>query len=477
MAYTRLDPLQIDGWGALGNAGWDWLSFFPYYYKSEGFQIPNAQMQAAGASYCSSCHGYGGPLKVGYTRSMATDNIPHLLNSTSINLGIPANLDVNSNIMRGFTVYPRTVDTVLDVREDAARAYYWPITSRQNLVLLANTIVTNIVWNSTTSNGNITASGVQARNSAGISKTYLANKEIILAAGSLKTPQILELSGVGNPNILSKLGIPVKVALPAVGENLQDQINNGMSFSSNANKPYTGQRGYALYANASDIFGSSKASIASSVQSTLSSYANSIAAASNGASTASQILAELTIQYNQLFTSQIPMAEIIFYTSGTTLSTEFWGLLPFARGNVHISSKDPTVAPSINPNYWLATWDRDAQVAIAKFIRRLFSTSPLKDIVTGENKPGLSRVPASANTDVWTQWLKSTYRPNYHTVGTMAMKPRTKGGAVSNRLVVYGTRNVRVVDASVWPTQATGHLCSTVYAVAEKAAVMIREDN
>ena len=478
MSYTRLDPAELNAWATLNNdQSWSWNQFLQYYYKSEHYQVPTAQMLSDGVTYCTSCHGYSGPVKTGYTNGLATDNLHNLYNSTTTNLGIPPNQDVNSAKMRGFTIYPRTVDTALNVREDAARAYYWPYTNRTNLVLIPNTTVTNIVWAQGTSGGNITASGVQATNNAGVTTIYQANHEVILAAGTLKTPQVLELSGVGNPTILNKYNIPVKVSLPGVGENLQDQINNAAGFSSNAQTSYTGERGWALYANATDIFGSSTSSEASTVKSALSSYASQAAAQSNGAVTSSELLAEFTTQYNLLFQTQVPMAEIVFYTSGTKLEAQYWGLLPFARGNVHINSASPSAAPTINPNYWMTNWDRDAQIGIAKFIRRFFATAPLSSIVTGETSPGLSKVPSNADTTTWSNYLKSVYRPNYHPVGSAAMKPRSKGGVVSPRLLVFGTTNVRVVDASCWPTQVSGHLSSTVYAVAEKAAVMIQQDD
>ena len=133
--------------------------------------------------------------------------------------------------------------------------------------------------------------------------------------------------------------------------------------------------------------------------------------------------------------------------------------------------------PSINPNYWMIGWDREAQVGIAKWIRKLFATAPLSSLVTTESYPGTSIVPTDASSSTWASWLKSQYRPNYHTVGSMAMKPRSSGGAVSDRLLVYGTTNVRVVDASIWPTQLCGHLMSTLYAVAESAADLIKQDD
>ena len=267
------------------------------------------------------------------------------------------------------------------------------------------------------------------------------------------------------------------MALPAVGENLQDQINNGLTYAGTAQAAYTGQRGYAVYPNVTDIFGSSTASMASSVKSAIASHASAAAAQSNNASTVAELQAEFTTQYNLLFQSQIPVAEVIFYPSGTSLASQYWGLLPFARGNVHISSADPKVQPTINPNYWMFGWDKQAQIGIAKWIRKLFATAPVNSLVTKESYPGISTVPADASDTTWTNWLKSQYRPNYHTIGSMAMKPRSSGGAVSDRLMVYGTSNVRVVDASIWPTQLCGHLMSTLYAVAEHAADIIKQDN
>ena len=276
---------------------------------------------------------------------------------------------------------------------------------------------------------------------------------------------------------MSKYNIPVKVSLPGVGENLVDQINNGLTYSGTAKTAYTGQRGYAVYPNVTDIFGSSTASVASSVKSAIPSHASAVAAQSNNASTVAQLQSEFTTQYNLLFQSQVPVAEVIFYPSGTSLASQYWGLLPFARGNVHISSSDPTVQPTINPNYWMLGWDQEAQIGVAKWIRKLFGTAPLSSLVTKESFPGTAAVPTSASDSTWASWLKSKYRPNYHTVGSVAMKPRASGGAVSERLVVYGTSNVRVVDASIWPTQLCGHLMSTLYAVAERAADLIKQDH
>jgi choline dehydrogenase-like flavoprotein len=119
-------------------------------------------------------------------------------------------------------------------------------------------------------------------------------------------------------------------------------------------------------------------------------------------------------------------------------------------------------------------WDMQEQVETARFIRKLYGTAPFSALIGDETKPGLETVPASDNDDAWAEWVKDTYRTNYHPVGTAAMMPRSVGGVVDSSLKVYGTANVRVVDASVLPFQVCGHLVSTLYAVAERASDIIK---
>ena len=198
MSYTRADDVQIDAWETLGNTGWNWKNLLHYYLKSESYQIPGPNQIKGGASYVPAYHGFKGPLKVGYTNKTATDSLASTINSTFQSLGVPWSRDVSGGKMRGFTVYPRTVDPIASVREDAARAYYWPYTSRTNLHMMTNTAVTKILWASG-SGANFTASGVQVTKSDGSTAIVNATKEVILAAGAIKTPMLLEVSGIGNP--------------------------------------------------------------------------------------------------------------------------------------------------------------------------------------------------------------------------------------------------------------------------------------
>lgn len=211
MAYTRAEDVQIDAWQEIGNSGWNWTTLFPYYLKSEDYQVPNSTDVAAGASYNLKYHGFDGPLKVGHPPKQSSD-LPGILNTTYQSLGVPWTADTNGGKMRGFNYVPFTIDHAQNVREDAARAYYWPFTSlRSNIDVLTNTRADKIVWkdetpsnetsssNRTIASGDAVADGVQITASNGNTSVIKVSKEVILAAGSLRSPAILELSGVGNP--------------------------------------------------------------------------------------------------------------------------------------------------------------------------------------------------------------------------------------------------------------------------------------
>ncbi|KAL1643757.1 hypothetical protein SLS58_004773 [Diplodia intermedia] len=478
MSYTRAEAVQIDAWEKIGNTGWNWEALYPYYLKSEKYQPPAAEQIASGATYNPEYHGFEGPLGVGYAKDEAAHDFPSLLNESYQAIGIPFPQDVNGGSMRGFTIYPRTVDTEANVRSDAARAYYWPFsTSRQNLHLSLNSTVTRVLLDSSTHpDGDAVASAVEVVAANGTKIIINASREIILSAGALRTPSILELSGIGNTQILSKASIKTKVSLPGVGEHLIDQINSGMTFSKATSQMYTGASASASYPNVTDIFGNSTSAFASAVLAALPAYASAISAQNNNCTTAEDMLSLLKLQHSLIFEAQVPVAEIISWPAEDSFGSQYWSTLPFTRGNIHVTSSDPSAAAKINPNYFMLGYDVDSQVEIARWVRKLFATAPLADVVGAETWPGTKAVASNASDAAWSRWLKRNYRGNYHVLSTAAMMPREKGGVVDERLKVYGTANVRVVDASVFPFQVCGHLMSTLYAVAERASDLIKED-
>jgi choline dehydrogenase-like flavoprotein len=489
MSYTRAESGQIDLWEKVGNKGWNWKALFPYYQKSEGFQVPYSDQIDDGADYYIGYHGERGPLNVGWPKVMTNGSVLPILDETFSELGVPYNRDINGGNMVGLTSHPNTIDRDANIREDAARAYFWPVENRSNLKIISNTHAKKIVWGND-SDGQAVAIGVEVTGPDGNEVIY-ASKEVILSAGSLKSSVLLELSGIGNPDILYKYNIPLKVKLPTVGENLQDQTNNGLSYA--GEEFWIGGPTFSALPSAEQIYGDRVSEIASSIKSSLEGYAKTVSNSSNGAVQEANLLEAFQFQHDLIFKSRVPYAEIVFLPIGHSFSSEYWPLLPFSRGSIHIQSADSFKPAAINPNYFMFEQDLDAQAQLAKFIRKAFGTSPLSEFVAEEFAPGLDRVPGNASDSTWRSWVQSNCiysiscsqprrlansssdRSNFHPVGTASMLPRDKGGVVSPELKVYGTKNVRVIDASVLPFQLCGHLTSTLYAVAERASDLIKK--
>lgn len=198
MTYIRADAEEIDAWEALGNEGWNWKTLLPYYKRVENFTRPTEAQVALGASYEAKFHGEDGPLHVGNLYSLPDALFHNLVQETWQNLGYSLNPDVNSGDTRGFNVNPMTVDRDENLRWDAARGYYYPVENRANLQVLHGTVV-KLIWDSLQKGEGKTSSGVEVLDLCNNSISLEVGKEVILSAGSLRTPLILEASGVGNP--------------------------------------------------------------------------------------------------------------------------------------------------------------------------------------------------------------------------------------------------------------------------------------
>ncbi|TVY83339.1 Glucose oxidase [Lachnellula suecica] len=470
MTWVRGEKSQIDAWGAIGNKGWSWDELLPYYKKSENFTVPSAAQLEAGASYHPSDHGESGPLKTGYPFGLQNGSLHETVATAWGSLGMPPILDANGGHVRGFTVWQSTVDRDANIREDAARAFYYPFQDRPNLYIFLNTTANRIVWSDASEDA--VAEGVEITSSYGIVSVIRASREVIISAGSYRSPTILELSGIGNPSILETFGISNIVDLPSVGENLMDQPNNVLIY--NSSTIFNGTTSYVAYGNTTDF------DMELPSDDDLSVWAEKVAAANDNAVNASSLEYLFKVQSDLI--RYVPNAESIFSTGKTfgyppsvIIATAFWLLMPFSRGSVHINSSDPLAYPTINPNYFTVDYDLKTQAAIAKWTRSFWMTSGMRDLAT-EISPGYDILPGNATDAQYAEWVKTTFSSNSHPLGTAAMMPRELGGVVDSSLKVYGTKNVRVVDASVMPFQMSGHLTATIYAIAEKAADLIKAD-
>jgi choline dehydrogenase len=198
MTYIRGDTAQFDAWESLGNPGWNWATLFPYYKKSEKYTVPSATQLAAGATFEYQNHGFDGHVHVGYPLALVNGSFAPEVIQTWEGMSLPHNPDLNRGDVRGFSMGPQTLDREQNVRWDAARAYYYPVENRNNLKIIKGT-VKRVTWAPDKHNNLLVANGVEFLTDDGGSTLLSATKEVIISAGSVRTPLVLESSGIGNP--------------------------------------------------------------------------------------------------------------------------------------------------------------------------------------------------------------------------------------------------------------------------------------
>ncbi|KAI1258957.1 glucose oxidase [Xylariaceae sp. FL1019] len=484
MAYVRGDKTQFDAWEELGNPGWNWNELLPYLKKVEKMFSPESWQVDLGASMRPENHGFDGELHVGYALTQQNASLYGALQKSWAELGQPANDDVNSGSTKGFGICPQTLDPELHLRWDAASAFLSPVDHRSNLQLINGT-ATRVTWADLDTNSiRPEASGVEYVTSDGEVRNVLASREVILSAGTFRTPLILERSGVGNPRLLKELGIEVVVDLPGVGENLVDQSNVPIMFKTG--KDIHGGSPYVSFVTAADLFGSNTSQIADESRRNIGDWARKVASSNPGhPGGAAAIERIFRMQHDLIFNVGVTMAEIFTTTyAGTVVSTAA-NLLPFSRGSLHLrdSGKDNSVVAdtlALDPKYLSIKFDMFSQIAASRLASRLSSTPPLSDLVVGDLLPpddtDESPPPVDGSYAQWEKWTAKAIGSNWHSMGTASMMSQDLGGVVDPRLSVYGTRRLRVVDASILPTQFSGHPMATLYAIADRAADFIKND-
>jgi choline dehydrogenase-like flavoprotein len=479
LTYDRASSHEYDGWGQVGNPGWSWNTFLEKMKKSENFTSENTQYYGdAGVST-------QGPVRGTINRFIPSQQagwIP-VLNT----LGLPLNKEYMGGNTLGVSYSPSSIDPTHYNRSYSANAYL-PLAGPK-LTVLTDTRVAKI--NLKSGSGGYVATGVTLTDGTVIT----ASQEVILSAGSFQSPGLLEISGIGEQSVLQGAGIKQIIDLPGVGENLQDHIRIQSSYQLKDNftsfdifrynatyaaeqlqlwmdgkisrYDYTGS-GYAFF-NWKQAIGNDSNLLA-------------LAQAAVGSSTSPASKKHL----EWLSDATIPQLEVIMsdgYTGvkgypavGTPLYGKgFFSLIaaimhPLSRGSVHINAANPLGQPIIDPNYLSNEYDIQAAIAAIKKNREIALTPPLRDVWVSEYEPGLDAV----NTDAeWRDFVLNTTLTIYHPLGTCAMLPQNESGVVDSKLKVYGTTNLRVVDASIIPVLISAHMQTAVYGIAEMAAQFI----
>ncbi|EJD05559.1 alcohol oxidase [Fomitiporia mediterranea MF3/22] len=492
---VRPSKLEYDAWvGMLENAtganAWAWDTQFAAYKKSETFTAPDSGLaNAFTLQFNTDSHGTSGPVDV----SWPSFQLPVVGNwsSTLAAAGIPTNSDPYGGSNHGAFIALSALNPTNSTRSYSRSAYIDPLPPRSNLAILPNATVTKIVFSNSNS-GNITATGVTYQlSSSSPARTISVNKEVILAGGAIGSSHVLMLSGVGPSDVLQSAGVNVVLSLPGVGQHLQDHIAAGVSFTTTAetvaalrdsgrNDPsFLGYVNAAeAYINVSTLFGNEQATTyQQNVKGQIDSLANSLVPSNDDTVKAGYKVISTAITDNFML-SELGHVELLLSAQGQkgqqsqTMMIQCALQHPLSQGHIYITSTDPFAPPVIDPAYLSHPFDVTALREGLKFARTVAQTPPLSQYFPSETFPGSS---VSSDQD-WENWLKQNIQTEYHPANTLAMLPLDKGGVVDPKLRVYGTSNVRVADASVFPIQFAAHLQMSVYALAETASEIIRAE-
>ncbi len=437
LVYIRGQPEDFDDWRDRGNPGWGFEDLLPYFIRSEDHVL------GAGAF-----HGESGPLGI----SAPTD--PHPLCDAFIAAGQihghPRNDDFNGATQEGVGYYHTT--SRKGVRCSTAAAYLKPASRRGNLRIETLAFVTRIVFDQRR------ARAVQWRRN-GMSCVSAARREVLLCAGAINSPQLLELSGVGNGALLQRHGIVVVHDLPGVGESLQDHLQVRAVFRCTQK------------ITLNDDMASPWRRLGIGLRYLLQRRGPlTVSAGYAGAFLRTEpSLTRPDVQVHFITFSTTNMGDALHPHSGFTAS--ICQLRPQSRGSVHIRSADPADAPAIDPNYFSAETDRRATVAGLQTVRHIVHSEPLSAFVAEEVEPGSALQSFDEVLGYCRQHGASIYHPT-----CSARMGKDPGAVVDARLRVHGVTGLRVVDGSVMPSLVSGNSNAAIIAIGEKAADLILQD-
>ena len=440
LLYIRGDRHDYDNWQRLGNKGWGYDKVLPYFKKFE--------CQENGEN---KYHGVDGELKVSNLRLKR--EIAELFIQASQEIGIPYNPDCNGEQQEGVGYFQQT--SFKGFRKSSYRSFLnRKIRSRKNLTIITNTQISKLIFEDKRVIG---VNCIQSYNQP--DKTIYANNEVVLSAGSISSPQILQLSGIGDAKQLEKLGIDVVHNNPAVGKNLQDHLQVRIVFKTNTrtlNDELNTWWKKALIGLQYFLFRTGPLTLS----------ASQVYVFTNTSLDGSRP----NIQFHMQPLSADKPGDGVHPFSAFTMS--ICNLRPESRGEVTINSADPTQLPKIIPNYLSTDGDRKIAIDSIKVARKIAEADSLKKHILDEYVPGKSFV----SDEELLEAAKNNSQSIYHPVGTCKMG-HDENSVVDEQLKVHGISGLRVVDASIMPELVSGNTNAPTMMIAEKAAEMILSDN
>jgi len=444
MVYIRGQRSDFDEWQALGNQGWGFDDLLPWFKKSENNDAGDNRWR-----------GSGGPLHVCTLERDLHPICENFIRAAEL-CDIPRNRDFNAETQEGVGYYQNTAKN--GFRMSTARAFLHPARSRGNLQVETKAHATVIRFDRQR------AVGVDYLQD-GTTRQAAARREVLVCAGAINSPQLLQLSGIGPASVLADQSIPIVADLPAIGQNMQDHL--GIDYQYKCRVPtlndqlhhWTGK----LWHGANYVLR----------------RRGPLSLGVNQAGGFYRSRAGLAQPNMQLYFSPVTYTSAPSNTRPLMNPDKFSGFSlgiqptrPDSRGYLNIESRDPLQPPVIHPNYLATDYDIQEMMEGVRFIRTLAATRPLADIIDREIAPG----PEVRSDEALLADIRARASTVYHPVGTCRMGPNRQHDAIDSRLRVYGVDALRVVDASIFPTLTSGNTNAPTIMVAEKAADMILKD-
>jgi len=436
LAFVRGQARDFDTWAQMGNRGWSYADVLPFFKRMESYEGGDGEFR-----------GRDGPLRI--TNPEPRDPLFAALIKAAGEVGIAHNPDYNGATQDGIAMSQATIAS--GRRMSTARCYLDPIRSRKNLHIETGALTEALV--------------LEGRRCAGVRYSVGGNvhearaaRDVVVCAGSINSPQLLELSGIGQPERLQSLGITVRHALPGVGENLRDHYAPRTRWAIGAKGITFNDRGRGLglvgqalrYAlSGKGLLGMVGAPIRAFVRSR------------EGLDAPDALLG-----WVPMLTEPGPKGPKLSRQSGVTCYAH--PMRPESKGHIHIASADPRRPPAINFNFLSSPIDAEITVRAVRIACAVMTAPAMAHLQVTEIAPGASRTTADEILD----WVRSVAETTYHPVGTCKMGADAMA-VVDAQLRVHGIEGLRVADASIMPTLTSGNTNAPSIMIGEKAAAMV----
>lgn len=444
MVHVRGQPHDFDCWRERGNVGWGWDDVLPYFIRAEDHDH--------GAS---DWHGVGGPQHVTDFSARAHPLCQRFI-AAAQTLGMPFTPDFNGPLSEGVGIFQ--INTRNGRRASTANEYLRPALRRGGAELRTKAHATRVLFTGKR------ATGVEYRR-GGQTTHVRARREVILAGGAINSPQLLQLSGIGDARRLAELGIHPLISAPSVGCNLQDHL--AVSYFYKTSVP-----------SLNDELGPLRGKLRAGLHYLLNRGGPLSLSVNQGGgfvrSGPEQERVNLQFYFSPVSYTQTPLSErrLLNPDPFSAVLLSFNACHPTSRGELHITSPDPFCYPTIQPNYLSTEHDlAEARIGIG-LLRKLAQAGPLAEIITEELVPGIRM----QRDDDLLEDFRQRADTVYHPTSTCIMGTDPANSVVDARLRVHGVQGLRVVDASIFPTITSGNTNAPTVMVAEKGAAMIIED-